>query len=307
MGFLGANATNDVASDVTLRGTGRSSSSLYVNEPNEFNIREHVNANTQIKFEDLALTINHDWQIMRTAGNDGGDIPYTNILVRFSNVALSAGGKMIKLCAPYSRLEFVNGTTATAQEVSAAGVDTVLLVDDSIVTVTHYLRLSLQCTPNDGVAIVFRGAAPKLTASTWFSPYVLTGQPAGVVFEVPEGGYASAPFVFNHNSNTFGQPSSAGIEATHTFAVSPESPALKVDAAIANNVLVQTTAGFFETVLSDSVFTVPERNGVSCGEFKWGVGGAPLAEGAELSTARQLLLDLRGFAKDLYPFTIQMR
>ena len=303
--FFGPNATNDVASDITFRGNGRAASSLTATEPCEFNKPEHVCSNSRIQFEDMTLAFGKDWQIMRTAANDGtGDVK-TNILVRFSNVALTTT-KQIKLCAPHSRLEFANGTTATATEVSVAGVDSVLLVDDSTVTVTTYLRLSLQCTPNDGVAIVFRGASPKLTAQTWFSPYVLVGQPAGVVFEVPAGGYASAPFVFSHNSNTFGQPDANGKVATHTFAVSPDSPALKADAEIVNNVLVQTTAGFYSTVLSDSVFVVPEINGATAGSFKWGVGGQPLAEGAELLTARQILLDLQGRSAEPVALTIPM-
>ena len=301
--FFGPNATNDVASDITFRGNGRAASSLTATEPCEYNKREHVCSNSQIKFEDMALTFGKDWQIMRTSNNDGtGDVK-TNILVRFSNVALTTT-KQIKLCAPHSRLEFANGTTATATEVSVAGENSILLVDDSTVTVTTYLRESLQCLPNDGVAIVFRGAAPKLTAQTWFSPYVLVGQPAGVVFEVPVGGYTSAPFVFSHNSNTFGQPDTNGKVAIHTFAVSPSSPALKVNATIENNVLVQTTAGFYANVLSDSVFSVPSHNGAPAGAFKWGVEGAPLAEGAELPTARQLLLNLEGNAPNGVMFLI---
>ena len=86
--------------------------------------------------------------------------------------------------------------------------------------------------------------------------------------------------------------------------MSPDSPALKVNATIENNVLVQTTAGFYSTVLSDSVFTVPKRDGSPTGAFKWGVEGAPLAEGAELSTARQLLLDLEGNAPNGVMFLI---
>ena len=245
----------------------------------------------------MAVTFNNDWQIMRHAQNAGGPVAYSNILVRFSNVALTTNGKQLKLCAPYSRLEFTDGTTATAKEVTVSGTDSVLLVDDSTVTASTNLRLGVQCLPNDGEAIVFRGSAPKLTTKAWFSPYTIEGQPAGVIFEVPVGGYAQTPFVFDHASHTFGQPSDdGGTVATHTFAVSPDSPALKVNATIENNVLVQTTAGFYSTVLSDSVFTVPERDGSPTGAFKWGVEGVPLAEGAELSTARQLLLNLEGAA-----------
>ena len=300
VGAFVPNAVNG-ASDITFRGAGRSSSGITAQTPVQFNDNaRHVCSDTQIKFEEMAVTFNNDWQIMRHAQDAGGPVAYSNILVRFSNVGLNVNNKQLKLCAPYSRLEFTDGTTATANEVTVSGTDSVLLVDDSAVTANTNLRLGVQCLPNDGEAIVFRGAAPKLMTKAWFSPYKIEGQPAGVIFEVPVGGYAQTPFVFNHASHTFGQPSDkGGTVATHTFAVSPDSPALKVNATIANNVLVQTTAGFYETVLSDSTFTIPERDGTPTGAFKWGVEGAPLAEGAELSTARQLLLDLQGSAPDV--------
>ena len=147
---------------------------------------------------------------MRHAQDAGGPVAYSNILVRFSNVGLNVNNKQLKLCAPYSRLEFTDGTTATAGEVTVSGTDSVLLVDDSAVTANTNLRLGVQCLPNEGEHILFRGAAPKLTAKSWFSPYKITNQPVGVVFEVPVGGYASTPFVFSHTSNTFGQPDGDG-------------------------------------------------------------------------------------------------
>ena len=300
VGSFVPNARNG-SSDITFCGAGRTSSGLTVETPVPWNnAQQHVCSDTQIKFEEMAVTFNNDWQIMRHAQDAGGPIAYSNILVRFSNVGLNVNNKQLKLCAPYSRLEFTDGTTATAGEVTVSGTDSVLLVDDSAVTANTNLRLGVQCLPNEGEHILFRGAAPKLTAKSWFSPYKITNQPVGVVFEVPVGGYASTPFVFSHTSNTFGQPDgdgSTGKVGMYTFAVSPDSPALKVNATIENNVLVQTTAGFYSTVLSDSVFTVPERDGSPTGAFKWGVEGAPLAEGAELSTARQLLLNLTGHAQ----------
>ncbi len=63
---------------------------------------------------------------------------------------------------------------------------------------------------------------------------------------------------------------------------------------------VNSPAGFFYTDLhsqtdgADIAF-VPVHSGVSCGEFKYGVDGAPLADGASLSAARQILLDLNGY------------
>ncbi len=293
------NAVNG-ASDITFHGADRASSGLTATSPVLWSDAKHVCSDTQIKFEEMAVTFNNDWQIMRHAQDAGGPVAYSNILVRFSNVGLNVNNKQLKLCAPYSRLEFTDGTTATAGEVTVSGTDSVLLVDDSAVTANTNLRLGVQCLPNEGEHILFRGAAPKLTAKSWFSPYKITNQPVGVVFEVPVGGYASTPFVFSHTSNTFGQPDgdgSTGKVGMYTFAVSPDSPALKVNATIENNVLVQTTAGFYSTVLSDSVFTVPERDGSPTDAFKWGVEGAPLAEGAELSTARQLLLNLTGHAQ----------
>ena len=40
---------------------------------------------------------------------------------------------------------------------------------------------------------------------------------------------------------------------------------------------------------------MPEHHGASCGAFKYGIGGEPLAAGAGLTTARQILLDLQGW------------
>ena len=298
-GFFVPNAVKGGSSDITFHGAGRASSGLTVESPVVWNNNDnHVCSDTQIKFEDMAVAFANDWQIMRHNEDAGGPVAYSNILVRFSNVELNVDNKQLKLCAPYSRLEFTDGTTATANEVTVSGTDSVLLVDNSTVTARTYLRLGVQCSPNDGEAIVFRGEAPKLIAQTWFSPYKLIDQPAKVVFEVPVGGYESAPFVFSHNSNTFGQPDTNGKVAIHTFAVSPSSPALKVSGTIENNVLIQTTAGFYETVLGDSTsFTVPERDGSPTGAFNWGKNNAPLADGAELSTARQLLLNLTGHAQ----------
>ena len=297
VGAFVPNAVNG-ASDITFRGAGRASSGITATSPVLWNDAKHVCSDTQIKFEEMAVTFNNDWQIMRHAQDAGGPVAYSNILVRFSNVGLNVNNKQLKLCAPYSRLEFTDGTTATAGEVTVSGTDSVLLVDDSAVTANTNLRLGVQCLPNEGEHILFRGAAPKLTAKSWFSPYKITNQPVGVVFEVPVGGYASTPFVFSHTSNTFGQPDgdgSTGKVGMYTFAVSPDSPALKVNATIENNVLVQTTAGFYSTVLSDSVFTVPERDGSPTGAFKWGVEGEPLeGESPDLTTARQILLDLQG-------------
>ena len=306
VGAFVPNAVNG-ASDITFRGAGRASSGITATSPVLWSDNRHVCSDTQIKFEDMAVTFANDWQIMRHKDDTGGTVAFTNILVRFSNANVTANNKQLKLCAPYSRLEFTDGTTATANEVTVSGTDSVLLVDDSTVTANTNLRLGVQCLPNDGEHILFRGAAPKLTAKTWFSPYKITDQPVGVVFEVPAGGYASTPFVFSHTSNTFGQPDgdgSTGKVGMYTFAVSPDSPALKVNATIENNVLVQTTAGFYANVLSDSVFSVPSHNGAPAGAFKWGVEGAPLAEGAELSTARQLLLNLEGNAPNGVMFLI---
>ena len=69
-------------------------------------------------------------------------------------------------------------------------------------------------------------------------------------------------------------------------------------------VVVQTAAGFATDKIVDGIGTVPERDGTPAGSFQWGVGGEPLAEGAALSTARQILLDLKGWY--IAPFVIQL-
>ena len=72
-----------------------------------------------------------------------------------------------------------------------------------------------------------------------------------------------------------------------------------------NMVVVQTGAGFSTGKIDVHFGTVPEHNGVSCGAFKYGIGGEPLAQGVGLTTARQLLLDLKGWR--LAPFVLQLQ
>ena len=54
-------------------------------------------------------------------------------------------------------------------------------------------------------------------------------------------------------------------------------------------------AGFSFANLDEGLGTVPSHKGEALGAFQLGAGGAPLAEGAAESTARQILLDLRGY------------
>ena len=78
-----------------------------------------------------------------------------------------------------------------------------------------------------------------------------------------------------------------------------------INRKMVNMVVVQTAAGFSTGKIDEDIGTVPEHNGTSCGAFKYGVGGEPLAEGAGLTTARQILLDLKGWR--LAPFVLQLQ
>jgi hypothetical protein len=70
-------------------------------------------------------------------------------------------------------------------------------------------------------------------------------------------------------------------------------------------VIVQTNSGFETARGGDGSGGIGDRqDGVPGWAFKWGVNDAPLADGAALSTARQILLDLEGHDKPPTMFVI---
>ena len=59
MGTFVPNAVNDGSSDITFRGADRASSGLTAVSPVVWNNNQHVCSDTQIKFENMAVTLNN--------------------------------------------------------------------------------------------------------------------------------------------------------------------------------------------------------------------------------------------------------
>ena len=80
----------------------------------------------------------------------------------------------------------------------------------------------------------------------------------------------------------------------YNFRVDEDSPELKKSSKrLENIVIADTVNGIVANNITE--FHVPTHDGVPCGAFKYGANGAPLADGADLSTSRQILLDLKGY------------
>ena len=278
----------NAASDITFAGNGVSSSQISCGQLPE----KTVESGTRLVFRDLTLT--------RASGGDAWLIANTeavktNLLFRFSNVT-STGIGSTTFGAPYSRFEIVNGSSVTLSgKFSPGGQDTVLLIDDSSFTVGHIYA------PADGagsMAIAFRGASPLLTSSgnlgTWNNSEDLR-----LVFTVPKGGYATAPVQHTSTDKLFAwnaSTSASGIYSKYILEIDPKSPALYDQKnQIVDNVLVTTAFGFEFANMVEGIGNVPRHGGQPVGAFKYGVDGVPLEDGAALSMARQILLDLRGF------------
>ena len=141
--------------------------------------------------------------------------------------------------------------------------------------------------------LVLRGQDAVVESAAGFGTHT-QGENAKIVLDVPVGGFRDPPIVLTGNYK-FATPTGGGATKL-SFEVSEKSPALrKSHAHLSNMVIVQTKSGIDTSHMDDAIGTVPVHSGVSCGEFKYGAGGAPLADGTSLSAARQILLDLNGY------------
>jgi hypothetical protein len=255
-----------------------------------------INSDSKVEFRDMSLAMNGSWEILRNGHAK------TNVTFRLSNVAAKCSG-YFALSAPFCRAEFVNGTVFTANsKFNMGGLDTVCLIDDSTVNALSYGLMNADCDLNGNLQYMFKGTAPKLVFPSDFSTFSASTN-VSFTFSVPVDGYAEPPIQMTHASNKF-------VGGSHAcdihFYVAEDSPALRrSNRQLVNMVVVQTAAGLSTGKIDEDIGTVPEHNGTSCGAFKYGVGGEPLAEGAGLTTARQILLDLKGWR--LAPFVLQLR
>ena len=223
------------------------------------------------------------------------DSSTTNLTLRFSGATLQNVSSFV-FAAPYSTLEFLNGSTATCGEkFSIGGTNTVVTIDDSTVSAKAiYIPADAD---GPGMKVRLCGAAPLLRQQATDGAFSCWAQSWPMVYEfrVPVGGYAAAPIQMASTIYKFGEAhekDNSGATPTFSFAVADDSPALFFNAAITDNVVVQTASGFFTDRMADPLGTVPAFKGVS-GAFEYGLEGVAESDVVE---ARQIPLDLQGHA-----------
>ena len=274
------------ASDIAFIGTGTNTSSLTGGGYGQTKIA----SDSTLEFRDMSLTLNGDWELLR-------DTDRTNVTFRLSGVTGSTTG-YFALAAGYCRAEFLNGTDFTGgMKFNIGGTNTVVVIDDSTIQANgspYGFIFNADSHNWGGMEFHFRGKAPQMLSSKSFFPFShhpdINHQ---LIFEVPIGGYAEAPIQFTHASTKMFQGGHA--TADYHVIISPDSPALKRSGEKLENVpLIYAEAGFALTDTRTMTLEPVEYKGESSGKLSWGKEGKPLEDGAELSEARQVLLDLRG-------------
>ena len=273
------------ASDITFVGTGTNTSSLTGGGYGQTKIA----SDSTLEFRDMSLTLNGDWELLRNTDR-------TNVTFRLSGVTGSTTG-YFALAAGYCRAEFLNGTDFTGgTKFNIGGTNTVVVIDDSTIRANGAMGFFFNAdSKNAGdMRHYFRGKAPRMLSSTTFYPFShnpdINHQ---LIFEVPIGGYAEPPIQLTHASTKMFQGGHA--TADYHVIISPDSPALKRSGEKLENVpLIYAKAGFDLTDTRTMTFEPVEYKGEPSGKLSWGKDGAPLADGEELSKARQVLLDLQG-------------
>ena len=273
------------ASDIAFVGTGVATSGLTGGGYGQTKIA----SDSTLEFRDMSLTLNGDWELLR-------DTDRTNVTFRLSGVTGSTTG-YFALAAGYCRAEFLNGTDFTGgMKFNIGGTNTVVVIDDSTIRANgspYGFIFNADSHNWGGMEFHFRGKAPQMLSSKSFFPFShhpdINHQ---LIFEVPIGGYAEAPIQFTSDSKMF---NGGHATADYHVIISPDSPAFKRSGEKLENVpLIYAKAGFDLTDTRTMTLEPVEYKGESSGKLSWGVGDVPLADGEQLSKARQVLLDLRG-------------
>ena len=241
----------------------------------------------------------------------------TNLTVRLDNVTAIATGKYFDLCAPCSHFEFVNGTTVASKKMSIGGTDTVCLIDNSTLTIAENFYAPADCVANEGLSVKFKGANPRIvttgTGDFGVRPFTNSGSTVLFEFDVPVGGYALPPIQTTStsgNAKFANGNSNAATTPKFELAIGPDSPALKKASVAFTNVLISAAAGFYTNNMVEAIGTLPTHDyhdgqgEIPCGAFIWGKDDAPIADGADITTARQILLDLHGYGKPPMMFLV---
>lgn len=274
--FFGENPVS-----LTFVGQGASTSRITATTLQE----NAAKSDSVLEFRDMTVGRVNDnfWTVAPT------DSSTTNLTLRFSGTTLQNVSSFV-FAAPYSTVEFLNGSTATfSSKMSIGGTNTVVTIDDSVVNAKSiYIPADAD---GPGMKVRLRGTNPLLKQNHVDGDFSSWAQSWPVVYEfqVPQGGFASAPLQHTSTAHRLGQlnqDDTSGATPTFSFSVANDSPALRTSGTISNNVLVQTASGFQIDRMADPIGTVP-RNGT----VKYGVDGA---ETSDTDAARQILLDLTG-------------
>ena len=282
------------ASDITFVGTSTNASSLSASVTYG---EKGIKANSKVEFRDMTVTrTGGGWDFQRDRAEA------TNILVRFSNVH-STGG-MMGMSAAFSRLEFIDSEITCSSRFNFGSSNSVLLVSNSKFTVNgNDFHFGADVGIIGPVEMIISGKDSKITARKFYVYNHSNGYDATITLMVPVGGFAETPM---QQTGTDKFQTGGGANSKIKFAVSPVSPALRrSEPVLENHVIVQTNSGFETARTGDGQGGIGDSQaGVPGWAFKWGVNDAPLEDGAALSTARQILLDLQGHDKPPTMFVI---
>jgi len=273
------------AADLTFVGNGTETSAITAGTTE----KSGITSDTTVEFRNMTLTRTGNWELLRDNGNT------TNVTFRLSGV--SSTGSYLSLAAAGSTMEFHN-STVSATKINIAGTNSVVVVDNSSLNVTgtgFIHNADIKPGPGD-VEIRICGKNPKIQTVT-FGPWPAHAKDSKtfVRLNVPIGGYTEAPIQVSY---PFGQAGSGTTQAKIFFVVDEDSPALceKHD-LLEKMVIVQQTApkAIDTTIVAEGIGTVPTHHGILAGSFMYGINGVALGDGDDITTAKQILLDLQGW------------
>ena len=288
------------ASSVRFKGNGRDVSGItsasFPSYTDGVTPAYPIAANTTMEFFDMTVVRGGPWEVIRSGGGTLNHSDITNVTMRLSGTTMmTTAESYFAFATPYSRLELLNYSTNIFSKSCFGGTNAVVVIDNSYMRANGNGSMGIllpQDVYGEGL-FVLRGQDAVVESAGGFGTHNNEAN-ARIVLDVPVGGFRNPPIVLTGNYK-FAAPTGGGATKL-SFEVSEKSPALrKSHAHLSNMVIVQTESGIDTSYMDDAIGTVPVHSGVSCGEFKYGVNGAPLADGASLSTARQILLDLNGY------------
>lgn len=280
------------AADISFVGTSKTASSLKSSSAAPEFKDKYMRSNSRLSFANMTLDASGQELDFAQAANN----TETGVVITVSGADVKA--KTIWLRANESAIAFRDGSTVTLTEkLSVGGTNTIITIDDSTVTAPSVFAGDNR--DSTGLKLRFAGAQPRLVATTSFQTYA---RPDEILLEfaVPVGGYVLVPLTKNGVAFATKVKNDKNVDQTpgyFKFAVAEDSPALKRSSeALSNIVIVQTENGFATDYIADGIGVVPTHGEVSCGAFKYGLNGGPLeGDPPDLTTARQILLDLKGY------------